>query len=74
MPETEEKQETPDAFLKAIAGKLATTPDIDIDLAKILAANILTVAPAADALARAKAAIVALAEKRATAAAQNAHA
>jgi hypothetical protein len=67
MPDTEEKPQTPDAFLKGVAETLEVGAGVDLDLAKILAAEILVSKPPADAVNRAKAAIVALAEKRANA-------
>jgi len=65
MPDTEEKSQTPDAFLKDVAATLQAGVGVDFDLAKILAAEILVSKPSADAVNRAKAAIIALAEKRA---------
>ena len=68
MAETDQKPETPDAFLKGVAANLQGTPGVDNDLARILAGEILVAKAPADAVNRAKAAIVALATKRASAA------
>jgi hypothetical protein len=65
MAEPDAKPETPDAFLKGAAANLQAAKGVDTDLAKILATEILVVKPLADAVNRAKAAIIALAEKRA---------
>lgn len=65
MADTNTKPETPDAFLKGVAATLQGEKGVDADLAKILATEILVTKPPADAVNRAKAAIVALAAKRA---------
>ena len=57
--------DTPAAFLDELALALKDTFDIDTELAEILSHNLLTVSPAVDAVATAKAKIVALAAKRA---------
>jgi|GEM_PF-3319472 len=65
MADAEQKQETPAEFLKGIGANLEKGDGADTDLAKILSAHILVVPTGADAVAKAKTAIVALAEKRA---------
>jgi len=57
---------TPDAFLAGVSKALTASADVDVELAGILADHLLTVRPHANAVANAKAAIVALAAKRAT--------
>lgn len=57
--------ETPDAFLKALGESLKTKDGVDTDLAAILTTHILKAAPAANAIAQAKDAIVKLATERA---------
>ncbi|MEO9631251.1 MAG: hypothetical protein ABJG14_12525 [Sulfitobacter sp.] len=57
--------ETPDVFLAGVAETLNASADMDADLASILSDHLLTVTPHANAVANAKAAIVALAVKRA---------
>lgn len=57
--------ETPGAFLVAVSETLRASTDVDADLASILSDHLLTVTPHANAVANAKAAIVALAAKRA---------
>ncbi len=65
MADTDTKPETPDAFLKGVALNLQGAKGVNADLAKILGAEILVAKPPADAVNRAKAAIIALAGKRA---------
>lgn len=65
MTNQEEPQETPDAFLKNVATKLAKRDGVDGDLAAILAEHILASDVGDDALMQAKAAVVALAKTRA---------
>lgn len=60
-----EPAETPDAFLLAVSKTLQVSVDVDADLASILSDHLLTVTPHANAVVNAKAAIVALAVKRA---------
>lgn len=60
-----EPAETPDAFLAGVSKALKASADVDADLASILSDQLLTVTPHANAVANAKAAIVALAAKRA---------
>jgi hydroxymethylpyrimidine/phosphomethylpyrimidine kinase len=57
--------ETPDAFLKALGESLRAKEGVDTDLAAILTAHILKGAPAPNAIAQAKDAIVKLASERA---------
>ncbi len=57
--------ETPDVFLAGVTKTLNASTDMDADLASILSDHLLTVTPHANAVANAKAAIVALAVKRA---------
>jgi hypothetical protein len=66
MGETEQKPETPSAFLKGVGEALQVTAGVDTDLAQILCERILVAPSAGDAVARARAAITALAESRAT--------
>ena len=61
----EKPLETPDAFLQAVGKSLKEKDDVDTDLAAILTRHILTVAPASNAVAQAKDAIVKLAGERA---------
>lgn len=56
--------ETPEEFLAWVSEKLRESADVDADLASILADHLLTATPHADAVANAKAAIVAVAVKR----------
>lgn len=56
---------TPDAFLAVVSKTLKASVDVDSDLASILSDQLLTATPHANAVANAKAAIVALAAKRA---------
>ena len=65
MADTDETPQTPDAFLKGVAATLQAGKGVDQDLAKILSDEILIAKAPADAVNRAKAAIVALAGKRA---------
>ena len=65
MVDAEQQQETPASFLNGVGENLQKTEGADTDLAKILSAHILTVPAGADAVAKAKKAIVALAESRA---------
>lgn len=60
-----EPAETPDAFLAGVSKALKASVDIDADLASILSDHLLTITPHASVVANAKAAIVALAAKRA---------
>lgn len=60
-----EPAETPDVFLAGVCESLKVSADVDADLASILSDHLLTVTPQADAVANAKAAIVAIAAKRA---------
>ncbi|WP_157089887.1 hypothetical protein [Bosea sp. WAO] len=57
--------ETPDAFLKALGQSLKAKEGIDTDLTGILTTHILKAAPAQNAVAQAKDAIVKLAAERA---------
>ena len=65
-----DEPETPAAFLTGVATTLKSSDDLDEDLAEILATHVLVAEPAKDAVANAKAAIVALAQRRATPAKQ----
>ncbi|MGN7931905.1 hypothetical protein [Sphingopyxis sp. 22461] len=56
---------TPDGFLAGVSEALKASADVDADLAGILSDHLLTITPNASAVANAKAAIVALAAKRA---------
>lgn len=60
-----EQPDTPTTFLTKLSGTLKGTDGIDDDLAGILIDHLLTVAPHANAVANAKAAIVALSAQRA---------
>jgi hypothetical protein len=60
--------DTPTLFLTTLSETLKSSAEVDQDLAGILADHLLTVSPDATAVANAKAAIVALALKRAKAA------
>lgn len=60
-----EQADTPELFLAILSETLKASDDVDIDLAGILSDHLLTVTPHANAVANAKAAIVALAAKRA---------
>lgn len=64
LPEVE-PADTPDAFLAGVSKTLKASADVDVDLASILSDHLLTVTPHANAIANAKAAIVAMATKRA---------
>jgi hypothetical protein len=66
QPIIEDKPETPDDFLTKLSATLKSTADVDTDLAGILADHLLMVAPNANAVANAKATIIALAGQRAT--------
>jgi hypothetical protein len=57
--------ETPTGFLVNLGKALCEKEDVDVGLADILAKHLLTAAPAADAVAKAKDAILKLAGKRA---------
>lgn len=57
--------ETPEAFLTGVSAALKASNDVDADLAAILSDHLLTVAPHANVIVNAKAAILALAAKRA---------
>lgn len=64
--EVEEKvPEAPDVFLKVLGEGLQATEGVDADIARILATHILKAAPAPNAVAEAKDAIVKLAAQRA---------
>ena len=60
-----EQADTPEVFLAALSETLKASDDVDVDLAGVLSDHLLTVTPHANAVANAKAAIVALAAKRA---------
>jgi hypothetical protein len=57
--------DTPEVFLATLSEALKASNDVDVDLAGILSDHLLTVTPHANAVGNAKAAIVALAAKRA---------
>ena len=59
------KTETPAEFLANLGAALREEEDVDVGLADILAKHLLTVAPAIDALKKAKDAILKLARERA---------
>ncbi len=61
----EDLLETPEAFLTGVSTALKASNDVDTDLAAILSDHLLTVAPHANVIVNAKAAILALAAKRA---------
>ncbi len=65
MDEASENAETPSEFLDALASKLTAEADIDSPLAAILKTHILIAAAPDNAVANAKAAILALAATRA---------
>lgn len=65
MEDKAKPAETPDAFLDALGDSLKRKEGVDIGLADILKAHILKVAPAQNAAAQAKDAIVKLAGERA---------
>lgn len=67
--EEEQSTETSEEFLVGVSERLHAGPDTDIDLADILKVHILQTAPANDAVVKAKAAIIELAQKRAATAA-----
>ena len=56
---------TPEAFLTGVSAVLKASGDVDVDLAAILSDHLLTVTPNANVIVNAKAAILALAAKRA---------
>ncbi|MBT2246924.1 hypothetical protein JQK15_25865 [Sphingobium sp. BHU LFT2] len=58
--------ETPEAFLTGVSKALKASDDVDAELAEILSDHLLTVTPHANSIVNAKAAILALAAKRAT--------
>ncbi|SFP43426.1 hypothetical protein [Qipengyuania nanhaisediminis] len=60
-----EQADSPEVFLSTLSETLSASDNVDVDLAVILSDQLLTVTPHADAIANAKAAIVALAAKRA---------
>lgn len=63
-----EQADTPEVFLATLSEtlkSLKSSDDVDVDLAGILSDHLLTVTPHANAVGNAKAAIVALAAKRA---------
>jgi hypothetical protein len=57
--------ETPEAILTGVSAVLKAADDVDADLAAILSDHLLTVTPHANVIVNAKAAILALAAKRA---------
>lgn len=61
----EDLVETPEAFLNNVSAGLKTSDDVDADLAAILSEHLLTVTPHANVVVNARAAILALAAKRA---------
>jgi hypothetical protein len=61
---TFEPEDPPDTFLVALGERLSEQDGIDANLARILKAHILTIAPAEDAVAKAKEAILKLANER----------
>lgn len=65
MSNQEEPQETSGAFLENVAKKLAKRDGVDSDLAAILAEHILASDVGGDAVMQAKAAVIALAKRRA---------
>lgn len=64
QPEVE-PAETTDDFLAGVSENLKSLAEVDADLAEVLSDHLLTATPDADAVANAKAAIVAIAVKRA---------
>ena len=60
-----EQAETPDVFLATLSDVLKASDNVDVDLAGILSDHLLTVTPHANAVVAAKAAIAALAARRA---------
>lgn len=60
-----EQTDTPEKFLTTLSETLKASDDVDADLASILSDHLLTVMPHANAVANAKAAILALAAKHA---------
>ncbi len=60
-----EQAETPKVFVATLSGTLKASDNVDVDLAGILSDHLLTVTPHANAVANAKAAIAALAARRA---------
>jgi hypothetical protein len=65
MPNENESQDTPEDFLSNLGESLQKEEGIDVHLTEILRKHILITAPAKDAVAAAKSAIVKLAESRA---------
>jgi hypothetical protein len=65
MAEPNDNPETPEAFLKGVGERLNAAEGVDSELASVLALHILVATPHADAVSRAKTAIVAMAERRA---------
>ena len=65
MDDEAQPLDTPDALLDAIGANLISKEGVDADLAAILATHLIKAAPAANAVAQAKEAIVALATERA---------
>lgn len=61
----EDWMETPEAFLAGVSAVLNAADEVDVDLAAILSGDLLTVTPNANVVVNAKAAILALAAKRA---------
>jgi len=57
--------ETPETFLTGVSAVLKAADGVDVDLAAILSDHLLTVTPNANVVVNAKAAILALAAKRA---------
>jgi hypothetical protein len=69
-PGASTEPETSETFLMALVATLKSSDGVDQDLAEILATHVLVAEPARDAVAKANAAIVALAQTRATPAKQ----
>lgn len=64
-PQPAEEVNSPEEFLARLSESLKASDGVDADIASILAVHLLTATPHAHAVANAKAAIAALAEKRA---------
>ena len=67
-----EQEDTPELFLATLSETFKASDDVDVDLAGILSDHLLTVTPHANAVANAKAAIAAIAAKRAALAEEHA--
>lgn len=67
-----EQVDTPEVFLATLSETIKTSEDVDVDLVGILSDHLLTVTPHANAVANAKAAIAAIAAKRAALAEEHA--